>query len=249
MVSSISRSYSKENSLFGFFTRGRKSEEVGEQASDALRKLPAMAVPRPHLPGAGMLPIWDFFQDDVSGLGVVVLRDGSYRCCFELDGVHVSGFDEVRLYSLMNHFTGFLNSIDTSAQLTIVCHNISKREYFSRHPVEVIDDEFLKYVARVVENDEAFLLSKNFIPELKFYVTFCYRPPKEKPAKKNWIDSTVGNIVDVFTNQASRQTDRQPHQESHYDDSARSGVSVTTGQLRHDRQADFSAGILPHALS
>lgn len=206
MVSSISRSYSKENSLLGFLKLGRKAETADDVTSAALSKLPALAVPRPHPSAAGMVPLWDLFQDDVSGLGVMVLRDGSYRCAFELDGVHVSGFDEVRLYSLMNHFTGFLNSIDTSAQLTIVCHNISKREYFDRHPVEVIDDEFLKYVARVVENDEAFLLSKNFIPELKFYVTFCYRPPKEKKPKKNWVDNTVSSIMDAFTNQASRQT-------------------------------------------
>lgn len=202
MVSAIARTYSKPNSLLGFFKKTKADPADGA----ALAKLPALAVPRPHLSAAGLIPLWDLFQDDQSGLGVVVLKDGSYRCCFELDGVHVSGFDEVRLHSLMNHFTGFLNSIDTSVQLTIVCHNISKREYFSRHPVEVIDDEFLKYVARVVENDEAFLLSKNFIPELKFYVTFCYRAPKEKPAKKNWVDSTVSSILDVFTNQASRQT-------------------------------------------
>jgi len=205
MVSAISRSYNKENSLLGFFKRS-KAETLDVNVSAGLAKLPSLAVPRPNPSAAGLLPLWDLFQDEVSGLGVVVLKDGSYRCCFEVDGVHVSGFDEVRLSSLMNHFTGFLNSIDTSVQLTIVCHNISKREYFSRHPVEVVDDEFLKYVARVVENDEAFLLSKNFIPELKFYVTFCYRPPKEKPAKKNWVDSTVGNILDAFTNQASRQT-------------------------------------------
>jgi hypothetical protein len=207
MVSSISRSYSKENSLLGFFMRGRAAaSDTDDATQQALAKLPSHAVPRPHPAAAGMIPIWDLFHDDISGLGVIVLKDGSYRCCFELDGVHVSGFDEVRLASLMNHFTGFLNSIDTSCQLTIVCHNISKREYFSRHPVEVIDDEFLKYVARVVENDEAFLLSKNFVPELKFYVTFCYRPPKEKAAKKSWIDHTVTTIIDSFTNQASRQT-------------------------------------------
>jgi hypothetical protein len=208
MVSAISRSYSKDNSLLSFLSRGRKVDAgvVSEIASEALSKLPAMAVPRANTAAGGMLPLWDLFQDDASGLGVVVLKDGSYRCCFEIDGVHVSGFDEVRLHSLMNHFTGFLNSIDTSVQLTIVCHNISKREYFSRHPVEVIDDEFLKYVARVVENDEAFLLSKNFIPELKFYVTFCYRAPKEKSAKKGWIDKTVSTVVDAFTNQASRQS-------------------------------------------
>ena len=99
-----------------------------------------------------------------------------------------------------------MNSVDTSVQFTIVCHNISKREYFSRHPVEVIDDEFLKYVARGVENDKAFLLSKNFIPELKFYVTFCYRPPKERIAKHGILENTVNQIMDAFTAKASRQT-------------------------------------------
>src|SRR5262249_27480352 len=196
MTASISRSYSKENSLLGFLGRTRQQAP----ASPGLSKLPSAAVPRPHPAAAGILPLWDLFQDDATGLGVVVLKDGSYRCCFEVDGVHVSGFDEVRLVSLMNHFSGFLNSIDTSVQLTIVCHNISKREYFSRHPVEVKkDDEFLKYVARTVENDEAFLLSKNFIPELKFYVTFCYRPPREKPVKQNWLENTINHIQDVFT--------------------------------------------------
>jgi hypothetical protein len=150
--------------------------------------------------------LWDLFHDSASGLGVIVLKDGSYRCCFELDGVHVSGFDEVRLVSMMNHFTGFLNGIDTSVQLTVVCHNISKREYFSRHPVEAIDDEFLQYVAKGVENDEAFLLAKNFIPELKFYVTFCYRPPKEMPANRTWLENTVNHVINVFANQANRQT-------------------------------------------
>lgn len=204
MVSSISRNYAvKTSNLLGLF---KKSNEDA-LPKDVLSKLPALAVPRPNPAAPGLVPLWDLFQDDLSGLGVVVLKDGSYRCCFEVDGVHVSGFDEVRLVSLMNHFTGFLNGIDTSVQLTIVCHNISKREYFERHPVEVVDnDEFLKYVARVVENDEAFLLSKNFIPELKFYITFCYRPPKEKPAKQSWLDRAVGNVLDVFTNQASRQT-------------------------------------------
>jgi hypothetical protein len=203
MVSTVSRSYSKENSLLGFLKGGVKQQDA---QPEGYRNLPHLAVPRPHLSAAGLVPLWDLFQDEHSGLGVVVLKDGSYRCCYELDGVHVSGFDEVRLVTLMNHFTGFLNAIDTSVQLTVVCHNISKREYFNRHPVEVTDDEFLKYVARVVENDEALLLSKNFIPELKFYVTFCYRPPKEKPAKQSWVDRIVGNITDVFTNQASRQT-------------------------------------------
>jgi hypothetical protein len=203
MVSSISESLRKPSSILNLLKR-QKEEPY---SAEALSKLPPLAVPRPNPSAPGLIPLWDLFQDDQSGLGVVVLRDGSYRCCFEMDGVHVSGFDEVRLVSLMNHFTGFLNGIDTSVQLTIVCHNISKREYFERHPVEVVDnDEFLKYVAKVVENDEAFLLSKNFIPELKFYVTFCYRPPKEKPAKQSWIDRAVGNVLDVFTNQAARQT-------------------------------------------
>src|SRR5271170_5450681 len=129
---------------------GIKKEDSKEK--EALAKLPANSVPRAHPSSAGLVPIWDLFHDDNSGLGVIVLSDGSYRCCFELDGVHVSGFDEVRLGSLMNQFTGFLNSIDASAQLTIVCHNISKREYFSRHPVECVQDEFLTYVARGVEN-------------------------------------------------------------------------------------------------
>src|SRR5271154_4656624 len=185
MVTSVSRSFTQQ----GIFQRLGKRLGTAEVAvAESLSKLPSVAVPRPNGSAAGLVPIWDMFHDQQSGLGVIVLKDGSYRCCFELDGVHVSGFDEVRLVTLMNHFTGFLNAIDTSVQLTVVCHNISKREYFSRHPVEVADDEFLKYVARVVENDEALLLSKNFIPELKFYVTFCYRPPKEKPAKQSWLD-------------------------------------------------------------
>lgn len=204
-MQSVSRSYS--TGLIGRFLGRTGSATKEGVSSDALGRLPSCAVPRPHGSAAGLMPIWDMFQDGQSGLGVIVLKDGSYRCCFEMDGVHVSGFDEVRLYSLMNHFTGFINSIDTSVQLTIVCHNISKREYFERHPVEVKeDDDFLKYVAKSVQDDEAFLLSKNFIPELKFYVTFAYRPPREKPAKQSIIDSTVGHIVDVFTNQAARQT-------------------------------------------
>jgi hypothetical protein len=205
-VQSVSKSY--QPGLLSRFGLGRAGAASKDQVSaESLSKLPGCAVPRPHGSAAGLLPIWDMFQDSHSGLGVVVLKDGSYRCFYEIDGVHVSGFDEVRLYSLMNHFTGFINSIDTSVQLTIVCHNISKREYFERHPVEVKeDDEFLNYVAKSVQDDEAFLLSKNFIPELKFFVTFAYRPPKEKPAKQSIIDSTVGHIVDVFTNQAARQT-------------------------------------------
>lgn len=204
MSSAITRSYSKENGLLGLFKRNSNPE--GGLSKEAQAKLPALAVPRAHPSAAGLIPIWDLFHDDDSGLGVIVLKDGSYRCCFEVDGVHVSGFDEIRLVSLMNHFTGFLNGIDTSVQLTVVCHNISKRDYFAKHPVEVVNDDFLKYVARVVENDEAFLLSKNFVPELKFFVTFCYRPPREKPAKENMVDSTVRRVLDVFTNQAARQT-------------------------------------------
>lgn len=201
MVTSVNRSYSKENSLLGFLKRGKEDTAPGDPS-----KLPALSVPRPHNSAAGLLPLWDLFHDDQSGLGVIILKDGTYRCCFELDGVHVSGFDEVRLVSLMNHFTGFLNGIDTSVQLTVVCHNISKREYFQKHPVEVADDNFLRYVARVVENDQANLLSRNFIPELKFYATFCYRPPKEKPQKQSAIKTAVNNVMDAFTNQASRQS-------------------------------------------
>lgn len=201
MVTSVNRSYSKENSLLGFLKRGKEDTASGDPS-----KLPALSVPRPHNSAAGLLPLWDLFHDDQSGLGVVILKDGTYRCCFELDGVHVSGFDEVRLVSLMNHFTGFLNGIDTSVQLTVVCHNISKREYFQKHPVEVADDNFLRYVARVVENDQANLLSRNFIPELRFYATFCYRPPKEKPQKQSAIKTAVNNVMDAFTNQASRQS-------------------------------------------
>ncbi|MDR3616852.1 MAG: ATP-binding protein [Candidatus Obscuribacterales bacterium] len=206
MASSISRSFSKENSLLAFLDKLKGGGKSKETTPEGYTNLPQMGVPRPFVAAAGMLPLWDLFHDDQSGLGIMVLKDGSYRACYELDGVHVSGFDEVRLGSLMNHFTGFLNAIDTSVQLTIVCHNISKREYFERHPVEVIDDDFLKYVARVVQNDEAFLLSKNFIPELKFYVTFCYRPPKQKPQKQSHIDRIISNIQDTFTNQAARQT-------------------------------------------
>lgn len=194
-------------SRFGLGKTSTAAAKDGSVTADQLGRLPSCSVPRPHGSAAGLMPIWDMFQDTQTGLGVIVLKDGSYRCFYEVDGVHVSGFDEVRLYSLMNHFTGFINSIDTSVQLTIVCHNISKREYFERHPVEVKeDDEFLRYVAKSVQDDEAFLLAKNFIPELKFYVTFAYTPPREKPAKQNIIDNTVGHIVNVFTNQAARQT-------------------------------------------
>jgi hypothetical protein len=202
MVSSI-RSLGKEFGLKGLLKRGAKT---AEPQAEGLSNLPSLAVPRPNASAAGLLPLWDLFHDSTSGLGVAVLKDGSYRCCFELAGVHVSGFDEVRLGSLMTHFSGFLNGIDTSVQMTVVCHNISKREYFSRHPVEVVEDDFLKYVAKAVENDEANLLSKNFIPELKFYATFCYRPIKQKPVKQGMVEKLVGDITDVFTNQAARQT-------------------------------------------
>lgn len=206
MTSSLSRTYdNKTNLLSGLI--GLVKPKTGEKVVANPGKLPSCAVPRPHSSAGGLAPIWDLFHDEASGLGVVVLKDGSYRCCFEVDGVHVSGFDEVRLVSLMNHFTGFINSIDTSVQLTIICHNVSKRDYFLRHPVEVKhDDEFLKYVAKSVENDESFLLSKNFIPELKFFVTFCYRPPREKQANSNWLEGTVNTIIDAFQNQAARQT-------------------------------------------
>src|SRR5262249_54351664 len=75
-----------------------------------------------------------------------------------------------------------------------------------RHPVEVIDDSFLKYVAKCVESDEATLLSRNFVPELKFYVTFCYRPPKEVKTKQGIVERTVTKIIDTITNQAARQS-------------------------------------------
>ncbi len=183
-----------------------KRAAIDPEIKDAISKLPTNAVPRSHPSAAGIIPLWDLFQDDVSGLGIAILKDGSYRCCYELDGIHVSGFDEVRLITLMNHFTGLINSIDTSVQLTVVCHNISKEEYFARHPVDTVNDDFLKYVAKCVENDQEFLLSRNFVPELKFFITFCYRPPKEKPAHESWIKNQINHIVDVFSNQAVRQT-------------------------------------------
>src|ERR1700729_4181067 len=102
MVSSIAHSQLKENSLFKYFRKGKQAEDAFK--SMALGKLPALSVPRPNPSAAGLIPLWDLFQDEVSQLGVIVLKDGSYRCCYELDGVHVSGFDEVRLGSLMNHF-------------------------------------------------------------------------------------------------------------------------------------------------
>jgi hypothetical protein len=203
MVTSIKRSYSKENSLLGAMKKG---QDKTSPTAGALGKLPGLAVPRPHNAAASILPLWDLFHDDASGLGIMVLKDGSYRCCFEIDGVHVSGFDEIRLVSLMNHFTGFLNGIDTSVQMTVVCHNISKREYFLKHPVDVIDDDFLKYVASAVENDQASLLTRNFIPELHFYVTFSYRPPKEKPQRQSFVQTAINRVVDSFTSQAARQS-------------------------------------------
>src|ERR1700679_1571238 len=112
MDASIPRSVARENSLVGAPKGGAsKSGKDNSAIAGALAKLPGMGVPRPHGAAAGILPLWDLFQDDASGLGILVLKDGSYRCCFEIDGVHVSGFDEVRLVSLMNHFTGFLNGI------------------------------------------------------------------------------------------------------------------------------------------
>src|SRR5579885_612102 len=207
MVSSISRSYQKELGLFSFLKKKTEGDKVDPKLVEAMSKLPSLAVPRPHPSAAGLLPLWDLFHDDASGLGIIILRDGTYRCTYQVDGVHVSGFDEVRLYSLMNHFTGFLNGIDTSVQFTIMCHNMSKREYFERHKVDVVEDEFLKYVARCVENDQASLLSRNFIPELRFFVTFCYRPPREKkPSKKGLIGGLAQQIQDACGNRAARQS-------------------------------------------
>lgn len=204
MVTSVTRSQQKKLSILGFLNRGKADASEGYMGDPS--KLPGEPVPRPHAAAPGMLPLWDLFHDDASGLGIVVLKDGTYRCCYEVDGVHVSGFDEVRLGSLMNHFTGFLNGIDTSVQLTVVCHNISKREYFQKHPVEVADDSFLRYVGKAVENDQAALLARNFVPELKFFVTFCYRPPKERPQKQSIVKTAVNNVLDAFTNQAARQS-------------------------------------------
>lgn len=208
MTSSISTSRQKALGLFGLFKK--KDQDAGSamdpKMAAAMSKLPSLAVPRENPSAAGILPIWDLFQDDSTGLGIIVMRDGSYRCCYEVDGVHVSGFDEVRLHSLMSHFTGFLNGIDTSVQLSIICHNMSKREYFERHPVEVVDDDFLKYVGKCVENDQASLLARNFIPELKFYVTFCYRPPREKAPKQSLLDNAMTTLKDAFGNKAARQS-------------------------------------------
>ncbi len=207
MSTSISRSYQQELGLSSLLKKGEKKDNIDPKMAAAISKIPSMGVPRPHPPASGLLPLWDLFQDDATGLGIMVLKDGTYRCTYEVDGVHVSGFDEVRLSSMMNHFTGFLNGIDTSVQFTIVCHNTTKREYFEKHPVEVIKDEFLQYVGRCVENDQANLLARNFIPELKFFVTFCYRPPREKPAKKaGMIQSALMTLKDVFGNKAARQS-------------------------------------------
>ncbi|MDZ4836790.1 MAG: hypothetical protein SGJ27_23665 [Candidatus Melainabacteria bacterium] len=207
MTTSVSRSNQPELGLSGLLKKGDKKALIDPKLADAIAKLPSMAVPRPHPSSAGLLPLWDLFQDDASGLGIMVLKDGSYRCMFEVDGVHVSGFDEVRLVSMMNHFTGFLNGIDTSVQFTIDCHNTTKREYFEKHPVEAINDEFLQYVARCVENDQANLLARNFIPELRFFVTFCFRPPREKPAKKaGMVENAMATLKDVFGNKAARQS-------------------------------------------
>ena len=144
MTSSISTSRQKTLGLLNIFKKKDGKEAVDPKMAEAMSKLPSLAVPRQHPSASGILPIWDLFQDDSTGLGIIVMKDGSYRCCYEVDGVHVSGFDEVRLHSLMSHFTGFINGIDTSVQLTIICHNMSKREYFERHPVEVSDDDFQK---------------------------------------------------------------------------------------------------------
>lgn len=207
MTTSLRRETIEKSGWLGLLGRRTNSTTQMQEGSGSV-PLPSSAVPRPKSSATGLLPIWDLFQDEETALGVVVLTDGSYRCCYELDGIHVSGFDEVRLGNLMHQFTGFLNSIETSVQLTVVCHNVAKRDYFLKHPVECrSSDPFLDYVARSVENDEALLLTANFIPELKFYVTFAYRPPKEKTgARKNLLDTAINQIVDTFTNKAQRQT-------------------------------------------
>ncbi len=174
--------------------------------AEAISKLPSLSVPRPNPSACSLLPIWDMFQDDASGLGVIVLKDGSYRCCYELDGVHVSGFDEVRLVSLMSQFSGFLAGIDTSVQFTIVCKNTSLKEHFEKHPVEAAEDGFLSYVAKSVENDRTNLLERNFIPQLKFYVTFSYRPPKPKKKKQGIRETVLSTLKDAFKNRAARQS-------------------------------------------
>lgn len=200
MAGSLPRSVKKDAiktsfSLASFFQFGKKKVS-DPKLIEAISKLPALAVPRPNSSAASLLPIWDMFQDDASGLGIIILTDGSYRCCYELDGVHVSGFDEVRLVSLMSHFSGFLAGIDTSVQFTVVCQNTSLKEHFEKHPIETVEDSFLKYVSQSVENDRISLLERNFIPQLKFYVTFSYRPPKEKPIKP----SIKTAVMDTFQN-------------------------------------------------
>jgi hypothetical protein len=203
MVSSVNSTHLKENKLAGLIKSRQKTDS---KLAAALAKLPSHAVPRAHPSASGLVPLWDLFEDQSSGLGIAVMKDGSYRCSYEIEGVHVSGFDEIRLHSMMNHFNGFLNGIDTSVQMTVACHNISKREYFSRHPVESVDDPFLKYVAKGVEGEEAQLLARNFIPELKFYITFCYRPPAPKSTNQGFVQRMVSKIVDSFSNQAVRQS-------------------------------------------
>lgn len=186
----------------------KKSEEsvTTPKMAEALAKLPTLAVPRPNPSSATLLPIWDLFQDDASGLGIIVLKDGSYRCCYELDGVHVSGFDEVRLVSLMQQFSGFLAGIDTSVQFTVVCKNTSLKEHFETHPVETTDDNFLKYVAKSCENDRKNLLERNFIPKLRFFVTFAYKPMRNKPAKTSIKNQIQTKLQDAFGNKAAKQT-------------------------------------------
>lgn len=217
MVSSISRRNSSNTgsspfkgfnlgiSLSGLLGKG-KEKVSNPKLVEAIGKLPSLCVPRPNPSAAGLLPIWDLFQDEASGLGVIVLKDGSYRCCYQLDGVHVSGFDEVRLISLMNQFSGFLSGIDTSVQFTVVCRNTSLKEHFETYPVEAVDEPFLQYVGKTVENDRRNLLERNFIPHLTFYATFSYRPPRNKPAKQSLKNSIVSRLQDAFGNKAAKQT-------------------------------------------
>lgn len=185
---------------------GRKDKVIDPKLVEALSKIPSLAVPRPNPSAANLLPIWDMFHDEASGLGIVVLKDGSYRCCYELEGVHVSGFDEVRLVSLMSQFSGFLAGIDTSVQFTVVCKNTSLKEHFENHPVESAPDGFLAYVAKSVENDRINLLERNFIPQLKFYVTFSYRPPKPKQKKRSMKETVIMTVKNALNNGAARQS-------------------------------------------
>ena len=81
MTSSISTSRQKALGLFGIF---KKKDQGAEAAMDpkmaaAMSKLPSLAVPRENPSAAGILPIWDLLQDDSTGLGIIVMRDGSYR--------------------------------------------------------------------------------------------------------------------------------------------------------------------------